>query len=176
MAPKRKRKNANRKPTARKNAEGYPSSLNVANLKRLGVPPGGGVEKLAANISGCIDKNVILTLLNGVPTSPKAINKAIQESVIEGVLEADIHRTWLAELDRIAINATTLADLRRAVAAYARQAGIERIDDPDRLDVYRVTGSLKRGKREVAQPAYIDKVSGRVILTGHLRYLVEDEK
>lgn len=155
----------------RESANDYPSVLNKTVLDNLQVVPRAGVEKLAENIAGCIDKNVITAVLNGVPASPSGINRAIRESVLEGVAASDIHRTWLAELDRIAQNTTSLPALQRAIHAYVRQAGMERVDDLKRAELYRVTGRTKEGVREVVNPAYIDSTDGRLILTGHLRFV-----
>ena len=93
---------------------------------------------------------------------------ALRDAVLEGISAADVHRTWLAEIDRIARNTDDVADLRKAIAAYLRQAGIERVaefSDETRFVVVPGGGS---GARRVIQPAYIDGINRRTILVGRV--------
>jgi len=132
---------------------------------KAGLPrPIGGISDLIGNIIAELAADPRL------PSSRSATNRAaLRDAVLEGFSMADIHRTWLAEIDRIACNTDNIQDLRSAIAAYLRQAGIERLTeftDETRFVLVQGNGS---GACEVIQPAYIDGVSRRTILSGRAR-------
>ena len=132
---------------------------------KAGLPrPIGGIPDLIGNIIAELAANPRL------PSSRSATNRAaLRDAVLEGFSTADVHRTWLAEIDRIASNTDNIQDLRRAIGAYLRQAGIERLTeftDETRFVLVQGNGS---GACEVVQPAYIDSVTQRTILAGRAR-------
>jgi hypothetical protein len=132
---------------------------------KAGLPrPIGGITDLIGNIIAELAADP------RVPSPRSATNKAaLRDAVLEGFSAADVHRTWLAEIDRIAGNTDNIQDLRRAIAAYLRQAGIERLTeftDETRFVLVQGNGS---GACEVVQPAYIDSVTQRTILAGRAR-------
>lgn len=107
----------------------------------------------------------------------KELKEAFREAVREGISAAEPHRTWIAEIDRIAKNARDLEELRVAISAYLRQAGITRIDD-FLVDEERFIMIRKgTGKPITTQPAYIDEVTGRTILAGRAHTeMIEQQK
>ena len=132
---------------------------------KAGLPrPIGGIPDLIGNIIAELAADPRF------PSSRSATNRAaLRDAVLEGFSTADIHRTWLAEIDRIASNTDNVQDLRKAIGAYLRQAGIERLTeftDETRFVLVQSTGS---GACEVVQPAYIDSVTQRTILAGRAR-------
>lgn len=157
-----------KKPPANKRSAGTPKTLTtkVGSLSRkAGLPqPIGGISVLIGNIIAS------LTADPRLPSSRSATNRAaLRDAVLEGFSTADIHRTWLAEIDRIASNTDNVQDLRKAIGAYLRQAGIERLTeftDETRFVLVHSNGS---GACEVVQPAYIDSVTQRTILAGRAR-------
>lgn len=143
-----------------------PGSPGLPKSKRGGLPqPVNGVTHLADSIAGKLSADSLQRLAAGRSATVVA---ALRDAVLEGISAADVHRTWLAEIDRIAHNTDDVADLRKAIAAYLRQAGIERVaefSDETRFVVVPDGGS---GARRVIQPAYIDGISGRTILVGRV--------
>jgi hypothetical protein len=132
---------------------------------KAGLPrPIGGIPDLIGNIIAELAADPRL------PSSRSATNRAaLRDAVLQGFSTADVHRTWLAEIDRIASNTDNIQDLRRAIGAYLRQAGIERLTeftDETRFVLVHGNGS---GACEVVQPAYIDSVTQRTILAGRAR-------
>jgi hypothetical protein len=132
---------------------------------KAGLPrPIGGIPDLIGNIIA------VLAADPRLPSSRSATTRAaLRDAVLEGFSTADVHRTWLAEIDRIACNTNNIQDLRSAIAAYLRQAGIERLTeftDETRFVLVQGNGS---GTCEVIQPAYIDGVTQRTILAGRAR-------
>jgi hypothetical protein len=143
-----------------------PGNPGLPKSKRGGLPqPINGVTYLAESIAGKLSAESLQRLAAGRSATVVA---ALRDAVLEGISSADVHRTWLAEIDRIAHNTDDVADLRKAIAAYLRQAGIERVaefSDETRFVVVPGGGS---GTRRVIQPAYIDGISGRTILVGRV--------
>jgi hypothetical protein len=141
---------------------------NTSKIKRIGkagLPrPIGGIPDLVENIAAKLNADPRF------PSARSATNRAaLHDAVLEGFSVTDVHRTWLAEIDRIARNANDIDDLRKAIAAYLRQAGIEcltEFSDETRFVVVQGNGS---GACEVIQPAYIDGVTKRTILAGRVR-------
>lgn len=131
--------------------------------------PVDGVVKLAENIAKCIDGRAVSESLGADNMEPDEVRKIIRDSVVEGFQAADVHRTWLAELDRIAANAQDLEALKRAISGYVRQAGIERVEDVARPHLYRPVGTAEGDEPQIVQPAYVDKTDGRLILAGRIR-------
>jgi len=126
--------------------------------------PIGGIPSLIGNIIAKLDADPRF------PSPRSATNRAaLRDAVLEGFSAADVHRTWLAEIDRIARNTDNIQDLRKAIGAYLRQAGIERLTeftDETRFVLVQGNGS---GACEVVQPAYIDSITQRTILAGRAR-------
>lgn len=150
-----------RAPKAHKSGTG--SSRRSASDKAGLRKPIDGVTHLADSIAGNLSAESLQRLSAGRSATVVA---AIRDAVLEGVCDADIHRTWLAEIDRIARNTDDITELRRAISAYLRQAGIERIEefsDQTRFVVGLGGGS---GACRVVQPAYIDSITKRTILVG----------
>lgn len=156
------------KPPITKRSAGAPKTrtTKVGSLSgKAGLPqPIGGISVLIGNIIARLAADPRL------PSSRSATNRAaLRDAVLEGFSAADIHRTWLAEIDRIANNTDNVQDLRKAIGAYIRQAGIERLTeftDETRFVLVQGNGS---GICEVLQPAYIDSVTQRTILAGRAR-------
>lgn len=164
-----RRSGAKRSNTKRRTANTQkpePSSPGLSKSKRGGLSqPVNGVTHLADSIAGKLSADSLQRLAAGRSATVVA---ALRDAVLEGISAADVHRTWLAEIDRIAHNTDDVADLRKAIAAYLRQAGIERVaelSDETRFVVVPGEGS---GSRQVIQPAYIDGISGRTILVGRV--------
>jgi hypothetical protein len=126
--------------------------------------PIGGIPSLIGNIIAKLDADPRF------PSPRSATNRAaLRDAVLEGFSVADVHRTWLAEIDRIARNTDNIQDLRKAIGAYLRQAGIERLTeftDETRFVLVQGNGS---GACEVVQPAYVDSLTQRTILAGRAR-------
>lgn len=146
-----------RRPTLRRSMFGYLAY------------PVDGVVKLAENVARCIDGRAVSDSIGAGSLEPDEVRKVIRDSVVEGFQTADIHRTWLAELDRIAANAEDLNALKHAISGYVRQAGIERVEDVARPHLYRPVGRAEGGDSQIVQPAYVDKTDGHLILAGRIR-------
>lgn len=137
------------------------SSSRKADLAK----PINGVAYLADSIAGKLAADSLQQLAAGRSATVVA---AVRAAVLEGISDAGIHRTWLAEIDRIARNTDNIAELRQAISAYLRQAGIERIEEfSDETRFVVVTGA-DQGACLVTQPAYVDSITKRTILVGRV--------
>jgi hypothetical protein len=135
--------------------------------KRAGLAePIDGIDFLAETLIGKINVGSLQWSGN---TGPRTIKATIRDAVLEGISAVDIHRTWLAEIDRISRNTEDVQELRNAIAAYLRQAGIERLAEFSDATRFVVSSDDGVGIYLVTQPAYIDVVTGRTILAGRAR-------
>lgn len=128
-------------------------------------PPRSSIQELTFQITSRINIEFIVQKTSQNLTK-KELALFFREAVHEGISAAEPHRTWIAEIDRVARNARDIRELRIAISAYLRQAGITRIDDFS-VDEERFIITRKGdGKVITTQPAYIDEVTGRTILAG----------
>jgi hypothetical protein len=97
-----------------------------------------------------------------------AIRDSLREVVRESIATPGPHRTWLAEIDRIAQSADDIEELRKSISAYLRQAGIKRVDN-FHDDEKRFVLLGREGEAITIQPAYIDTVNNQTILAGRAR-------
>jgi hypothetical protein len=97
------------------------------------------------------------------------LQEFLRATIRDCIATVSPHRTWIAEIDRLAFNAKDLSELKGSIRSYLRQAGITRIDefatDEPRFIVTE-SKLVREGPAQATQPAYIDTASGRTILAG----------
>jgi hypothetical protein len=137
-----------------------------ATFAKAALPrPWHGIEAMAEQLTNRANIELIVSRIRGT-LGPGEVEDILQESFRESITAAGPHRTWLAEIDRISRNAASIDDLRDAISAYLRQAGIKRLDECSDESRFIISGSTGE-EISVTQPAYIDTISGHTILTGH---------
>jgi hypothetical protein len=142
--------------------ESQPSAFKRANLTR----PKDSIDDLSYTLVGNVDLN-FLHERTGV--GEREIRDTLYNSVRDGISAAGPHRTWLAEIDRIAHNTDDIQELRNAISAYLRQAGISRLKEFQDETRFVLSKGRKGDQIIVTQPAYIDTVSNRTILAGRAK-------
>jgi hypothetical protein len=158
-----KRKPAPTERTSKAKTRGAGASGRASSARAGLAKPAASATHLADSIAGKLSAESLQRLAAGRSATVVA---AIRQAVLEGVADADIHRTWLAEIDRIACNTDNITDLRRAISAYLRQAGIERVEDFSDETRFVVNSGNRSGACRVTHPAYIDSITKRTILAG----------
>jgi hypothetical protein len=135
--------------------------------KRANLPtPKDSIDDLSYALIGNVDLNF---LHEHIGVGEREIKNILYNSVRDGISAADPHRTWLAEIDRIAHNTDDIRELRNAISAYLRQAGISRLEEFHDKTRFVLARGYKGDQIRVTQPAYIDTVSNRTILAGRAK-------
>lgn len=130
--------------------------------------PKSSVDELAGQFVKRINFESVVHEI-GTRLGPGVIEDILYRAFRDEISASGIHKTWIAEIDRISHNAENITEVRNALAAYLRQAGIIRIDDVT-IDETRFVVSGGSGNTITAdQPAYIDSASNRTILSGRAR-------
>jgi hypothetical protein len=146
-----------------------PNGRRKTAFGRLGVyAPRDSIDQLAYFLIGKINVGLI-TEEAGVEVNEGVLKRTIHAAVCDSISEANPHRTWLAEIDRIAQSTDDIVELRNAISAYLRQAGIRRsVNFSEYGERFVVTGNGD-GEIEIAHPAYVDEASEKIILAGRAR-------
>lgn len=162
---KSKRDGGRRHASGRGAADG---SSDPAFIKAQIVPPKASIDELAGQFVKRINFESIVRQI-GARLGPGAVEDALYRAFRDEISASGIHKTWIAEIDRISRNTENIIDVRNALSAYLRQAGIVRIDDTA-VDESRFVVSGGSGDSITAmQAAYIDSASSRTILSGRAK-------
>ncbi|KOV34639.1 hypothetical protein AB0420_24260 [Streptomyces caelestis] len=106
----------------------------------------------------------------GETPTPTALNVAVRKAVLDEFRTRTQFAGRLAEIDALvwaqAAHGGEL--LGGAMREHLRSLGILRVTEPEESDRFVVTEG-EGGTFEVLRPAYVDEVTGKVILSGHLR-------
>jgi hypothetical protein len=130
-----------------------------ARMERLS-----SIDVLAFRITDSVNTDSLVEKMQA--SLQETVKEALRETIRETVATPGPHRTWLAEIDRIAQNTDDIHELRKTISAYLRQAGISRIDEYS-IDEKRFVITEGEGSDVIAvQPAYVDIVSDNTILAG----------
>lgn len=147
---------------------GIPGGRNVIFSRAQVVPPKASIDELAGQFVKRINFE---SIVHGIGTrlGPGAIEDILYRAFCDEISASGVHKTWIAEIDRISRNATNLTEVQSALSDYLRQAGIIRIEDAS-TDEKRFVVSGGIGNATIAtQPAYVDSASNRTILSGRAR-------
>lgn len=180
MPPKRAQRqypaNAKNKAKNKGSASEAQGSRASAALTRRSIlpPPRDSFSALADELAAKIDSEFIVEKTSQSITKSE-LEEFLRAAVRDCIATVGPHRTWLAEIDRLARNARDLPELRTSISAYLRQAGITRIDDWATDETRFIIGSGK-GLIETTQPAYVDLATGRTIIAGRARSAGKDKK
>ncbi|MDB4873069.1 MAG: hypothetical protein JWL97_4073 [Gemmatimonadales bacterium] len=117
----------------------------------------------------------VATAGRGVGIQPERMEDLLRQVITAALTSTDVHRARLAEIDRLAVNANNIGSLQKGIAAYLRQAGIERIVDTNEISLFRVVPGGSGDFLEVLQPAYRDRETGSMILSGQVRRVEEQQ-
>jgi hypothetical protein len=132
------------------------------------VAPKSSIDELAGQFIKRINFEPIISRINA-KLGPGDLEDLLYRAFRDEISNSGLHKTWIAEIDRITRNAENIADVRDALSAYLKQAGIIRIDETV-TDETRFTVSGGSGDAIIAiQPAYVDSASNRTILSGRAR-------
>jgi hypothetical protein len=141
---------------------------NAVFVRAQIVAPKASVDELAGQFVKRINFEAVVHEI-GTRLGPGAVEDILYRAFCDEISASGIHKTWIAEIDRISRNAENITEIRNALSAYLRQAGIIRIDDVA-IDETRFVVSGGIGNAIIAdQPAYIDSASNRTILSGRAR-------
>lgn len=151
----------------RKEKPNFESTSSVFVRANIVVPKS-SIEELAGQFVKRINFEDIVRQIS-TRLGPGAAEDALYRAFRDELSASGIHKTWIAEIDRISRNTENIIDVRSALSAYLRQAGIVRIDDMS-VDESRFVVSGGSGDAiTTVQPAYIDSASSRTILSGRAR-------
>lgn len=120
-------------------------------------------EELLAKLTQAVSER------SATSTAPTPSARAY-EGLTEAVQEANQHRrahlAQLAHLDRALRAATSLDVPRKLLADFMMQAGLERVTDTDRAELFTVDEA--RVHTEAVEAAYVDTSTGRVVRQGRM--------
>lgn len=125
------------------------------------------LEQVRAEIDEALEERSIAVVDSDGAPSAQAY-EALRVAVTEAAQARRVHLAQLTELDRALRASTSLDGPRLLLKDMMATAGLERVDDPGRTDVFEPMDAAE-GEVEVAEPAYVDGASGRVIRQGRLR-------
>jgi hypothetical protein len=164
----RRGKNRGGKIDDRTEGKRVPGGRNAVFVRAQIVAPKASVDELAGQFVKRINFEAVVHEI-GTRLGPGAIEDILYRAFCDEISASGIHKTWIAEIDRISRNTENITEIRNALSAYLRQAGIVRIDDVA-IDETRFVVSGGIGNAITAdQPAYIDSASNRTILSGRAR-------
>lgn len=104
-----------------------------------------------------------------------AVDDALRTAVLQASQVREQQLAQLAVIDRTARQARNLDTVRLRIDAELTRAGLQRVTNCADLSLFdREDGTDQRGSAaitayEVSQPAYVDKVNGRVVQRGRVR-------
>lgn len=136
--------------------------------------PAWSVDELAGQFTKKINTDAIMTQISA-KLDRSEIADTLYRAFLEQITTTNIYRTWLAEIDRIVRNAEDITAIRYALSAYLRQAGISRIEDIVANEERFVISGGSGDRIVTTQPAYIDKLSNKTILSGRARRIEQQD-
>jgi 1,6-anhydro-N-acetylmuramate kinase len=107
------------------------------------------------------------------PTPTREAYEALRAQVAEATHLRATYLAQLAVLDRALHEAKNMQVVRLVARDVLRNAGLERVDDPDRRECFAEHGGGR--PVQVAQAAYVDAVTGRLVQQGRLGDAEKDQ-
>lgn len=109
------------------------------------------------------------------PASPAQFTAAVRKAVLEEFRTRAAFAGRLAEIDALLWTQTDRGGpaVRAAMADHLSALGIHRLETPANADAFVVTEGVGEAF-ELLSPAYVDDLTGKVILAGQLRRIAAD--
>jgi hypothetical protein len=107
---------------------------------------------------------------SGPALAPQEVKAALRQAVLDVFRSREQHVAHLAEIDRYVQNPRNSPRTARVfIAERLKAAGLRRITDPAETEHFVLTGNGDGGDYlVVADPGYVDEVTGRLVLAGQL--------
>lgn len=134
------------------------------------------IHRLVDKLDRSVERIEIVTVVRE-PNSALAADayNGLRKQVIAAAGERNAHLYQLAQFDAALRAGATPDELATFVREWMGQASLDVVDDPDHPDAFELVGPEDAAGREVVRPAYVDRVTQRVVRAGVAKRVPEPE-